>query len=75
MCSGLLGKQKAPTVQQVAPAPTQVSNSDVGATQSADAEAARAARRERLKKGYASTQLSTDRNTILSGATGRKTLG
>lgn len=73
MCSGILGsKPKAPTVQQVAPAPTQVSNSDVGATQSADAEAAR---RERLKKGYASTQLSTDRNTILSGATGRKTLG
>lgn len=76
MCGGsLFGSKKveAPKVQQVAPAPTVVSNSDIGASGSADAEAARQARR---KRGFASTQLSNDRNTVLANATsGRSTLG
>lgn len=75
MCGGgLFGSKKveAPKVQQVAPAPTVVTNSDVGASSSADSEAARQARR---KRGFASTQLS-NRQTALSNATsGRQTLG
>lgn len=76
MCGGgLFGSKKveAPKVQQVAPAPTVVTNSDVGASGSADAEAARQARR---KRGFASTQLS-NRQTALANATsgGRTTLG
>lgn len=75
MCGGgLFGSKKveAPKVQQVAPAPTAVTNSDVGASGSADSEAARQARR---KRGFASTQLS-NRQTALSNATsGRQTLG
>lgn len=75
MCGGgLFGSKKveAPKVQQVAPAPTVVTNSDVGASGSADSEAARQARR---KRGFASTQLS-NRQTVLSNATsGRQTLG
>lgn len=76
MCGGgLFGSKKveAPKVQQVAPAPTVVTNSDVGASGSADSEAARQARR---KRGFASTQLS-NRQTALANATssGRTTLG
>ena len=75
MCGGgLFGSKKveAPKVQQVAPAPSVVTNSDVGASGSADSEAARQARR---KRGFASTQLS-NRQTALSNATsGRQTLG
>lgn len=75
MCGGGLfgSKAKAPEIKQVAPAPTVVTNSDVGASGSADAEAARQARR---KRGFASTQLS-NRQTALANATsgGRTTLG
>lgn len=75
MCGGgLFGSKKVetPKVQQVAPAPTVVTNSDVGASGSAGSEAARQARR---KRGFASTQLS-NRQTALSNATsGRQTLG
>lgn len=74
MCGGgLFGSKKveAPKVQQVAPAPTVVTNSDVGASGSADA-----ARQARRKRGFASTQLS-NRQTALANATsgGRTTLG
>lgn len=77
MCGGSIfggsKKVEAPKVQQVAPAPTVVSNSDTGASGSADAEAARQARR---KRGFASTQLSNDRSTVLANASsGRSTLG
>lgn len=74
MCGGSLfgSSVKTPEVQKVAPAPTQVTTSDTGTSGTADSDAAR---RERLKKGYASTRLSQDRNTILSGASGRSKLG
>lgn len=75
MCGGgLFGSKKveAPKVQQVAPAPTVVTNSDVGASGSADSEAARQARR---KRGFASTQLSNRQTALSNAASGRQTLG
>lgn len=57
------------TAPQVDPAPTTVSSADVGTDQSAAAN-------QRRRRGRSSTELSTDRDTIL-GASGntRSTLG
>nr|DAG29466.1 MAG TPA: hypothetical protein [Caudoviricetes sp.] len=64
----------APKVEQVAPAPTQVTNADTNATEGT----AEAERKNRRKRGYASTQLAKNSNdTVLGNANsgGRTTLG
>lgn len=68
MCGGLFGggSVKTPKIQQAAPTPT-TQVSDVPATGDTTAE-----QKNRRKKGFDSTNLST---SILGEATGKKTLG
>lgn len=70
MCSSVFGggSVKAPEIQQVAPAATNVTTADISASGSADSEAAR---KQRAKRGYAATRLPT----IAGGSSGKTTLG
>lgn len=70
MCGGLKsvfgggGKVSVPEVQKVDPAVTNVTSSDVGSDTTSDAEAAR---RKKLRQGYAATTLATQtqgKNTL-----------
>lgn len=67
MCTGGGGSYTPPKVD---PAPTVVQSSDVGSNDGATQS-------QKRKHGRASTMLSSDRDTILGGATGswRTTLG
>lgn len=67
MCTGGGGSYTPPKVD---PAPTVVQSSDVGSNDGATQS-------QKRKRGRASTMLSSDRDTILGGATGsgRTTLG
>lgn len=70
MCGGLksvlFGSRKVstPQIQKVDPAVTNVTSSDVGSDTTSDAEAAR---RKKLRQGYAATTLATQtqgKNTL-----------
>lgn len=69
MCSSIFGggKVATPKIQEVAPAATDVTASNIS-DNSGDSEAAR---RQKAKRGYAATRLA---NTIAGGA-GKQTLG
>lgn len=72
MCSSIFGggqKVQTPKIQEVAPAATNVTTSDIGAEGSADSEAAR---RQRAKRGYAATRLASG---TIAGSSGKQTLG
>lgn len=70
MCGGLKsifgggGRVSVPQVQKVDPAITNVTSSDVGASSTSDTEAAR---KKKLRQGYAATTLATQvqgKNTL-----------
>ena len=65
MCSSLFGgKSYTPQIQKVDPAVTNVTNSDINASGSSDSEAAR---KKRLRQGFAATTLATQsqsKNTL-----------
>ena len=69
MCVGGGHSTPSYTAPKVDPAPTTVSSADVGTDQTASTS-------QKRRRGHSSTELSTDRDTIL-GATGstRSTLG
>lgn len=67
MCSSSLfgGKVSTPTITKVDPSVTNVTSSDVNSSGSSDAEAAR---KKKLRQGFAATTLATQ-------AQGKNTLG
>lgn len=70
MCTGGGGGVTYTPPPKVDPAPTVVQSTDVGTEDTAN-------KSQRRRRGRASTMLSSDRDTILGGATGggRTTLG
>lgn len=70
MCSSMFGGRKvsAPKVQEVAPAATDVTASNIS-DNSGDREASR---RQKAKRGYAATRLA---NNTIAGSAGKQTLG
>ena len=65
MCGSILGgKVRVPEIQKVDPAVTNVTSGDINADTTSDAEAAR---KKRLRQGYAATTLATQtqgKNTL-----------
>ncbi|WP_455652270.1 hypothetical protein [Phascolarctobacterium sp.] len=62
------GDIRMPAVVETPPAPTTVTSADTSADTGSESK-------KNKRRGFASTQVSTDRNTIAGSATGRKTLG
>lgn len=58
-----------PKIEKVAPAPQAVTNTETDDRAAAQAEAMK------KRRGYASTRVAEDRNTLLTNAGGRQTLG
>lgn len=59
------GSIRMPEVVETPPAPTTVTSTETGTDPA----------KKNKRRGFASTQVSSDRNTIAGNATGRKTLG
>lgn len=70
MCSSMFKKPKAPQVQEVAPAATDVTASNIS-DDSGDSEMDK---KRKAKRGYAATRLANGSATIAGGA-GKQTLG